>query len=77
MTHRRHGFNLQYLRKFVPLHAYQAYCPTTRVRESKHTRGMKRKRRGGGGGGGKAQGRGKGATGKKMMKTAKRYACDF
>ena len=62
---------------YAPLHACQAYCPTTRVRESKHTRGMKRKRRGGGGGDGKAQGRGKGAAGKKKMKTAKRYACDL
>ena len=64
-----------------PLHAYQAYCPTTRIQGSKYTRGMKRKRRGGGGGGGggggKAQGRAKGAAGKKKMKTAKRYACDF
>ena len=58
----------------------QAHCPIRTVKESNHTRGMKRKRRGGGGGGGgKAQGRGKGAAGKKKkkMKTAKRYACDF
>ena len=47
------------------------YCDSiTTVKESKHTRGMKRKRRGGSvdGGCGKAQGRGKGAAGKKKMK---------
>ena len=77
--HHRHCLNRQYLRSSTPLfkqiHACQAHCPPTRVKGSKHTRGMKRKRRGGSGG--KAQGRGKGAAGKKKLKTAKRYACDF
>ena len=46
--HHRHCLNLRCLRSsaslFKQIHAYQAYGPTTRVKGSKHTRGMKRKR---------------------------------